>query len=160
MPGEDQYNYSQEYLLARLAVMLGGRVSEEIALKSITTGAENDLAEATRLARRMITRWGMGSLGPMAFATDEQQPFLGYELTQGREYSEELAARIDEDVQKLLNERYKFARRLLENARDQLDLLVKALLQEEIVLQEDLVRILGSRATSVDAPNSPQKVAG
>lgn len=160
MPGDDQYNYSQEYLLARLAVLLGGRVSEEIALKSITTGAENDLAEATRLARRMITRWGMGSLGPIAFATDEQQPFLGYELTQGREYSEELAARIDEDLQKLLNERYDFSRQLIENARDQLDLLVKALLQEEIIQQEDLVRILGARATSVDAPNPPQEVAG
>jgi cell division protease FtsH len=160
MPGEDQYNYSKEYLLARLAVMLGGRVSEEIALKSITTGAENDLAEATRLARRMITRWGMGSLGPVAYATDEQQPFLGYELTQGREYSEELAARIDEDVQKLLDERYEYSRQLLENARDQLELLVNALLHEEIVLQEDLVRILGSRAASLDAPDSPQKVAG
>jgi cell division protease FtsH len=158
MPGEDQYNYSQEYLLARLAVLLGGRVSEEIALKSITTGAENDLAEATRLARRMITRWGMGSLGPMAFVTDEQQPFLGYELTQGRDYSEELAARIDEDVQKLLNERYDFARRLLENAREQLDLLVKALLQDEIIQQEDLARILGSRTTSLDAPNSSQMI--
>jgi cell division protease FtsH len=146
LPGEDQYNYSKEYLLARLAVMMGGRVSEEIALKSITTGAENDLAEATRLARRMVTRWGMGSLGPMAFATDEQQPFLGYELTQGREYSEELAARIDEDIQKLLSDRYEFARQLLESARAELDLLVKALLQEEIVLYEDLVRILGSRA--------------
>ena len=63
MPGEDQYNYSKEYLLARLAVMLGGRASEEIAIKSITTGAENDLAEATKLARRMVTRWGMGESG-------------------------------------------------------------------------------------------------
>ncbi len=150
LPGEDQYNYSLEYLLARLAVMLGGRASEEIALKSITTGAESDLAEATRLARRMITRWGMGSLGPIAFATDEQQPFLGYELAQGREYSEELAARIDEDIQKLLNERYAFSRQLLETARDQLDLLVKALLQDEIVLQDDLVRILGARAAAVE----------
>jgi cell division protease FtsH len=152
LPGEDQYNYSQEYLLARLAVMLGGRASEEIALKSITTGAESDLAEATRLARRMITRWGMGSLGPIAFSTDDQQPFLGYELAQGREYSEELAARIDEDVQKLLKERYAFSRQLLENARDQLDLLVKALLQDEIVLQDDLVRILGTRAAAANAP--------
>jgi cell division protease FtsH len=146
LPGEDQYNYSLEYLRARLAVMLGGRVSEQIALESITTGAESDLAEATRLARRMITRWGMGSLGPIAFANDEQQPFLGYELSQGREYSEELAARIDEDVQKLLNECYDYSRQVLEKAREQLDLLVKALLQEEIVLQEDLVRILGPRA--------------
>jgi cell division protease FtsH len=160
MPGEDQYNYSQEYLLARLAVMLGGRVAEEIALKRITTGAENDLVEATRLARRMITRWGMGSLGPMALASDEQQPFLGYELTQGREYSEELAARIDEDLQRLLNEQYDYSRQLLESARDQLDLLVKALLKDEIVTQEDLVRILGSRVETDYEPDSLQKIAG
>lgn len=146
MPGEDQYNYSKEYLLARIAVMLGGRASEEIAIKSITTGAENDLAEATKLARRMVTRWGMGSLGSMAFVTDEQQPFLGYELTQGREYSEAMAAKIDDDVQKLLSERYGFTRHLLESACEPLERLVNELLKEEIVQQEDLERILGPKA--------------
>lgn len=151
MPGEDQYNYSKEYLLARLAVMLGGRVSEEIALKSITTGAESDLSEATRLARRMITRWGMGSLGPVAYATDEQQPFLGYELTQGREYSEEMAARIDGDVQKLLNERYEFAQQLITGARESLDHLVQELLHEEVVQREELEHILGPKTTPEDA---------
>ena len=102
LPGEDYYNYSREYLLARLVVMLGGRASEETALEDITTGAENDLVEATRLAQRMVTRWGMGSLGLMAFNSDEEQPFLGYELAQGRDYSEETAAHIDQDVQRLL----------------------------------------------------------
>lgn len=149
IPGEDQYNYSKEYLLARLAVMLGGRASEEIALKSITTGAENDLAEATKLARRMVTRWGMGSLGSMAFVTNEQQPFLGYELTQGREYGEAMAAKIDDDVQKLLGERYDYTRRLLESAREPLDRLVNELLKDETVQQEDLGRILGTRAVPV-----------
>jgi cell division protease FtsH len=144
-PGEDQYNYSQEYLLARLTVMLGGRVAEQLALGSITTGAENDLAQATRLARRMITRWGMGNLGPVAFSTDEEQPFLGYELSQGREYSEDTAARIDDNVQSLLTERYTIAQRLLSEARDLLDRLVKALLAEETVQKNDLERILGPR---------------
>jgi len=145
MPGEDQYNYSQDYLLARLAVMLGGRISEEIALGSITTGAENDLAEATRLARRMIVRWGMGDLGPMALSADEQQPFLGYELTQNRDYSEALAAKIDQNLQNLLNERYRYATQVLRGARDQLDKLVESLLQEETLSMDDLVRILGER---------------
>jgi cell division protease FtsH len=144
-PGEDQYNYSQEYLLARLTVMLGGRVAEQLALGSITTGAENDLAQATRLARRMVTRWGMGNLGPVAFSTDEEQPFLGYELSQGREYSEDTAARIDENVQNLLTERYSIAQRLLSEAREMLDRLVKALLAEETVQKRDLERILGPR---------------
>jgi cell division protease FtsH len=144
-PGEDQYNYSQEYLLARLTVMLGGRVAEQLALGSITTGAENDLAQATRLARRMVTRWGMGNLGPVAFSTDEEQPFLGYELSQGREYSEDTAARIDDNVQNLLTERYSIAQRLLSEAREMLDRLVKALLAEETVQKRDLERILGPR---------------
>jgi cell division protease FtsH len=98
LPGEDHYNYSRQALLARLAVMLGGRTAEEVAIGDITTGAEKDLVEATRLARRMVTRWGMGNLGLTAFQADEEQPFLGYELAQGRDYSEDTAARIDRDV--------------------------------------------------------------
>jgi cell division protease FtsH len=145
MPGEDHYNYSREYLLARLAVMLGGRTAEEIAVGDITTGAENDLVEATRLARRMVTRWGMGSLGPVAFQTDEQQPFLGYELAQGRDYSEATAARIDQEVHHLLEERHEVVYRLLADARGQLDLLVKNLLKEETIDQDMLAQILGSR---------------
>jgi cell division protease FtsH len=145
MPGEDHYNYDREYLLARLAVMLGGRTAEEIALGDVTTGAENDLVEATRLARRMITRWGMGSLGPVAFQADEEQPFLGYELTQGRDYSEATAARIDDDVQSLLEERHETARRLLTDAKERLDDLVNTLLQEETIDQEVLTEILGPR---------------
>jgi cell division protease FtsH len=145
MPGEDHYNYGREYLLARLAVMLGGRTAEEIAVGDITTGAENDLVEATRLARRMVTRWGMGSLGPVAFQTDEQQPFLGYELAQGRDYSEATAARIDQEVLHLLEERHEVVYRLLADARGQLDLLVRNLLKEETIDQDMLAKILGSR---------------
>jgi cell division protease FtsH len=76
--------------------MLGGRESGVLAIGDITTGAENDLVEATRLVRRMITRWGMGSLGPVAFQADDQQPFLGYQLTQGRDDSDATASRIDQ----------------------------------------------------------------
>jgi cell division protease FtsH len=145
LPEADRYNYTREYLLARLAVMLGGRAAEDLALGDITTGAENDLVEATKLARRMITRWAMGDLGPVAFQVDEQQPFLGYELAQGRDYSEETAARIDEQVQHLLDERYAAVKDLLADNRAKLDQLVKQLLQEETLDQDGLVRILGSR---------------
>jgi cell division protease FtsH len=145
VPGDDHYNYSREYLMARLAVMLGGRSSEEIALGDVTTGAENDLVEATRLARRMITRWGMGSLGPVAFQADEQQPFLGYELAQGRDFSEATAAQIDQDVQRVLQERHKVVQSLLVSARAQLDRLVETLLHEETINQDDLSRVLGPR---------------
>jgi cell division protease FtsH len=154
MPEEDRYNYSKEELLARIRVMLGGRTSEEIAIGDITTGAENDLVEATRLTRRMITRWGMGSLGLQAFAADEQQPFLGYELTQGRDYSEQTAAQIDKDVQSILEEAHKEVRELLENAHDKLDALVQTLLKEETIDQDAIEKILGPRATDSDKKNS------
>lgn len=145
LPGEDRYNYSRTYLLARVAVMLGGRTAEEIVLGDVTTGAENDLVEATRLARRMVTRWGMGNLGLVAFKGDEEQPFLGYELAQGRDYSEATAARIDQEVQQLLEERHEAVRRLLTDAREQLDQVVEVLLREEAVDQATLARIVGPR---------------
>jgi cell division protease FtsH len=145
LPEEDQYNYSRDYLSSRLAVMLGGRSSEEIAMGEIPTGAENDLVEATRLARRMVTRWGMGSLGPVAFESDGEQPFLGYELSQGRDYSETTAARIDEEVQRVLEERHQYARLLLIQEREKLDRLASALLHEETVEDKELLELLGPR---------------
>ena len=148
VPGEDRHNLSLSYLKARLAVMLGGRTAEEIVFDEVTTGAENDLVEATRLARRMVTRWGMSKLGLVAFKTDEQQPFLGYEISQGRDYSEATAARIDQEVSRLLQETHDSVRRCLTDSRERLDRLVEALLQEETVSSDELQRILGPRLDS------------
>ena len=145
LPVEDVFNYGRAALLARLTVMFGGRASEEIALGEITTGAENDIIQATRLARRMITRWAMGGLGSVAFDTDEEQPFLGYEISQGRAYSETTAAQIDKEVMDLLNRCHQNACDLLNRMRPQLDRLVEALLQQETVDQDALAAILGSR---------------
>ena len=142
-PVEDQYNYGRGYLLARLAVMMGGRAAEELAIGEITTGAENDLIQATRLARRMVTRWAMTDFGLMALDLDEQQPFLGYEIAQGRSFSEETAARVDEQVQKLLDERYAYTRGCLEEHRAALDGMVAELMAHETVTQEALEQILG-----------------
>jgi cell division protease FtsH len=150
LPGDDHYNYSKEYLLARLSVMLGGRAAEELVIGDITTGAENDLVEATRLARRMVARWGMGSLGPVAFQSDEQQPFLGYELAQGRDYSEATAAQIDQDVQLLLKERHEAVYCLLADQRPRLDLLIETLLHDETIDQDTLATILGARPEAAE----------
>lgn len=103
------------------------------------------MVEATRLARRMVTRWGMGNLGPVAFEADEQQPFLGYELTQGRDFSEATAAQVDQEIRRLLEDRHEAAYRLLTEAHDLLDRLVKALLHEETIDQDEMARILGPR---------------
>jgi cell division protease FtsH len=152
LPEDDHYNYSRNYLLARLAVMLGGRAAEETVIGDITTGAENDLVQATRLARRMITRWGMGRLGAVAFEADETQPFLGYELARGRDYSESTAAQIDEEVRQLLAERHQLVSRLLKENRSRLDRLAEALLQDETIDQAELARLLGphQRPTQLD----------
>jgi cell division protease FtsH len=148
LPGEDRYNYSRTYLLAKLDVMLGGRLAEELVLRDVTTGAENDLLQATRLVRRMVTRWGMGGLGPAVFETDDEQPFLGYRLTQNRDYSEATAARIDEAVERLLGERQDLVRNLLVSARQKLDALANLLLRDETVPREALERLLGPRRKS------------
>lgn len=158
LPGEDRYNYNREYLLARLAVMMGGRAAEEVALGDVTTGAESDLVEATRLARRMVTRWAMGTLGPVAFQADEQQPFLGYELTQTRDYSEATAALVDQDMRDLLQERHQAAVDLLKKERQVLDQVVDRLLREETVEQKELKEILGPRPVSDAVPSDAPAV--
>jgi cell division protease FtsH len=155
LPSEERYNLSRTDLLARIDVMLGGRESEALVIGDITTGAENDLVQATRLARRMIARWGMGSLGPVALESDEEQPFLGYQLSQGRDYSEATAARIDQEVERLLVERQTVVHQLLNGARHGLDALAETLLKEETIGDAELVRILGprlptNRATAVE----------
>jgi cell division protease FtsH len=149
VPAQERRNLSETYLKSRLIVMLGGRTSEELVFSEVTTGAENDLIQATGLARQMVTTWGMGSLGLLAFKSDEQQPFLGYELAQNREYSEATADRIDRDVQRLLDEAHEEARRTLNAAREQLDQLVELLLKNETVSSTQLTQILGPRRTLV-----------
>ena len=162
LPGEDRYNMSRADLLARLDVMLGGRESEALVIGEITTGAETDLIQATRLARRMIARWAMGSLGPIAFDANEEQPFLGYQMSQGRDYSEATAARIDREVEELLIERQKVVRTLLTGARERLDRLAARLLKEETVTDVELNEILGPRRGAErdePAPTAPARTS-
>src|SRR6185312_4512474 len=156
LPAEERYNMSKADLLARLDVMLGGRVSESLVIGEITTGAENDLVQATRLARRMITRLGMGTLGPVAFDDQDEQPFLGYQISHGRDYSEATAARVDREVESLLAERQSVVLRLLSSARDRLDALVEALLKEETMGEAQLARILGPRPAA-EVPPKPER---
>jgi cell division protease FtsH len=149
IPDRDARNLSESYLKARLVMMLAGRTAEEIVFGEISTGAENDLVEATKLARQMVTTWGMSDLGPIAFASDEQQPFLGYRLTEGRDYSDATAARIDESIKALLQSAHEEAHARLMSERARLDALAGALLQHETIAGDELARILGPRAQPV-----------
>ncbi|HMK49575.1 MAG TPA: ATP-dependent zinc metalloprotease FtsH [Thermodesulfovibrionales bacterium] len=132
LPIDDRYTYSKDYLMKALAVLLGGRAAEEIALQHMTTGAGNDLERATDLARKMVTEWGMSDrLGPLTFGKKEEQIFLGREIARHKDYSEKTAVDIDEEVKRIVVEAYNSARDLLTENRDLLEVFAKTLLEKE-----------------------------
>jgi cell division protease FtsH len=144
-PEDDRYNYPEAYLRARIVGMLGGRSAEEIVYGTRTTGAENDIEQATDLARRMVTRWGMSEeLGPVELAP-RQNPYLGGSGGYGGEkpFSEETARTIDEEVLRILDESHEEARRLLTKHRNELDALAQALLARETLDEEEILEVTG-----------------
>jgi len=154
-PGADQYNFPKSYLLARMAVLLGGRSAEELVMSDVTTGAGNDLIEATRLARHMVVSWGMSELGLAAYQDSTQDRFLGYELGRQRSHSESTAARIDQEVHRLLEEQHEVVMTLLTEQRDKLDRLAACLLDQEIVDYKQLIDLLGPRPEPPDRESKP-----
>ena len=144
VPLDDRHNYARAYLLARLAVGLGGRVAEEQEIGEITTGAENDLKQVTELAREMVTRWGMSERLGAVFLAGDQEVFLGREvgLREQHNYSEETAALIDEEVQHLISERYSYVQRLLSQHRPELGRIAQELLERESLDEQQLQQLL------------------
>jgi cell division protease FtsH len=144
-PVEDRYNYPKEYLLSRIAVIMGGRAAEMIVFDEITTGAQNDLKEATDLARRMVGLWGMSDeIGPVYLATGEQHVFLGRELTQDRDMSATTLDRADQAVRRIVTEALNQALALLNARRAELDNLAMKLMDEETVDEEQITELLGA----------------
>lgn len=144
LPDDDRRNYSKEFLMAQIRVMLGGRAAEEIAIGEITTGASNDLRRVTDIAHRMVAEFGMSdTLGPLNFGDNERQPFLGYSLSQGRNYSEETAGRIDAEVRRIIDESYQETLSLLRANSHKLDTLARDLLENEIVDGKRVYEIAG-----------------
>jgi cell division protease FtsH len=144
MPLDDRHNYPKSYLLARIAVGLAGRVAEQVAVGEITTGAENDFQNVTNLAREMVTRWGMsGRIGTVFFGKD-RDIFLGREMSMGsqRDYSEETAAAIDEEVRRIIAERYGYVEALITRYRSLLDEIARRLLEKEVVEESELRAIV------------------
>ncbi len=121
LPIDDKHTYDRVYLESQLAIMMGGRVAEEIFLKTMTTGAGNDIERATEIARKMVCEWGMSQLGPLTFGKKEEQIFLGRELSQHRDYSEETAREIDAEVRRFIDAAYKTAFDVLDGNRDVLE---------------------------------------
>ena len=128
---------------------LGGRSAEEVVFGEITTGATDDIARATTIARAMVVEYGMSDrLGPQRFATHDGEPFLGREHTRSGEHSEQVSAEVDAEVARLLDEAHSRARRILEEYRAVLDRLASALLERETLTDDDLRELLGERATT------------
>jgi len=152
MPLDDRHNYPRAYLLARLAMGLGGRVAEELETGEITTGAENDLQEVTRLAREMVTRWGMSRRIGTVFLGGEQEVFLGREvgLRERQSYSEQTAALIDEEVQQLIAERYNDVHQLLSEHLEELERIAHALLERESLDEQQLQQLVKGVPNKVD----------
>jgi len=143
MPSDDRRNYTKEYLMGRLVMLMGGRSAEEVVLGQITSGAENDLRVVTRLARDMVAQLGMNEeLGPLNYGDSDRQPFLGYSIAQPRTYSEETAALIDRETKRLVEMAHNRARQLCRENKHLLQQLADALLEHEVIDAAQIMEIM------------------
>jgi len=143
LPTDDRHSYSKEFLYNNLAILMGGRVAEELVLKQVTTGAGNDIDRATELARKMVCEWGMSEeLGPLTFGKKDEEIFLGREIATGRDYSEEIAIKIDSEVKRLVTENYERTKRMLLENMAALKALAEALLEKEVLDAPEIDKII------------------
>jgi len=149
LPETDKHNYTREYLTTRIAVSMGGRLAEEIFLNQMSTGAGNDIETATEMARKMVCEWGMSGLGPLTFGKKEEQIFLGRELAQHRDFSEETARQIDAEVRRFINDGYDNAKRLIEENKDTVVRIAAALLEREVLDATELKLIMEGKPLPV-----------
>jgi len=154
LPEGDRHNYSKEYLLGQIAILMGGRIAEDIFLSSITTGASNDIERATELARAMVCEYGMSDLGPLTFGKKEEQIFLGREISQHRDYSEDTAIKIDQEVKKLIGAQYERAKAIIEENRDVMVRLSETLLERETLDGVQIRRIVAGLPLDDDQPST------
>jgi len=156
LPTDDKHTYSRDYLQSRLAVMMGGRIAEELFMQHMTTGAGNDIEQATDLARKMVCEWGMSELGPLTFGKKEEQIFLGREISQHRDFSEDTAIRIDQEVRRLVMDGYDRARKVLTENSDMLHKLAENLLERESLDAEEIRMVLaGQTLPPMELPPPP-----
>ncbi|HET9950363.1 MAG TPA: ATP-dependent zinc metalloprotease FtsH [Candidatus Eisenbacteria bacterium] len=161
LPIEERHSFSRDYWLRVLTHMMGGRAAEEIVLKEVTTGAQDDIRRATAIARRMVCEWGMSEkLGPLSFGHKDEYVFLGRELTQSRDYSEKTAILIDEEVRALIEGAYTKATRLLSENVDKLHTIALALLEREVLDGDEIEKLLRGEKLDPVPPRQPTGEAG
>ena len=155
LPTEDRYSLDREQILQNIAVLFGGRIAEEVFMGQMTTGASNDFERATEMARNMVTRWGMTeSLGTMVYAENEGEVFLGRSVTTHKNMSEETMRKVDAEIRRLLDQQYALARKILEDNRDKVEVMAKALLDWDTIDAEQIDDIMAGRP-----PRPPKPLA-
>ena len=146
LPEEDRYSHNREYLLARIAVLMGGRIAEEIFMNQMTTGASNDFEQATDLAQKMVSRWGMSdSLGTRVYGENQSEVFLGRDVTTHQNLSDAVAEQVDQEVTRIIEEQYTRARKTIENNKDKIEVMAKALIEWETLESGQIDDIMEGR---------------
>jgi cell division protease FtsH len=157
LPEEDRYAYDRQYLMSRIAVLFGGRIAEELFMNQMTTGASNDFERATAMARDMVTRYGMSDLGVMVYGENEGEVFLGRSVTQHKNLSEATMQKVDTEMRRIIDEQYGLARQLLEDNREKVEVMAKALLEWETLDADQIDDIMAGKPPR--PPKPPQSTA-
>ncbi len=156
LPQEDRYSMDREQILENISVLFGGRIAEEIFMSQMTTGASNDFERATDMARRMVTQWGMSDdLGPMIYGENEGEIFLGRSITTHKNLSEATMQKVDGAIRKIIDERYGIARKLIEDNRDKVEAMAKALLEWETIDSDQINDIMDGKPPRPPKPTAP-----
>jgi len=155
LPVDDRHSLYKNYLETEIAILMGGRIAEEMFLNVMSTGAGNDIERATDTARKMVCEWGMSDLGPLTFGKKEEQIFLGREIAQHRDYSEDTAIKIDQEVRKLVNNGYNTAKQILSDNRDTLEKIARALIEREVLDANEIKMLVdGKELPPLPPPSS------
>jgi cell division protease FtsH len=152
LPEADRYSHTKDYLEGQVAILMGGRIAEEIFLNHMTTGASNDIERATELSRKMVCEFGMSTLGPITFGKKEEQIFLGREIAQHQDYSEDTAIKIDQEVNRIVTEQYNRARQIIVENKDAMIRLAEALLERESLDSVQIRRLIAGLPLDDDEP--------
>ena len=158
LPKEERYTATKKELLERIAGLLGGRVSEEIVFNEITTGAHNDFEQATKIARAMVTEYGMSSLGPVQFEHQESSVFLGRDYNKSRNFSSQVAYQIDEEVRKIISEQYEVAKNIIKENIDLLELIAETLIERETLTKEQIEYLVEHGVMDDETENSAENL--
>ncbi len=154
LPVEDRYSLNSEGILQNIAVLFGGRIAEEVFMGQMTTGASNDFERATEMARRMVTQWGMSdALGPMVYGENEGEVFLGRSVTTHKNMSEATMQQVDKEIRRIIDQQYALARKLIEDNRDKIEAMAKALLEWETIDAEQIGDIMEGKSPRPPKPS-------